>query len=64
MADSQKILDHLKIVEAMANAVILECQQTRKLLEEVVSTTPKNGLSEIAMKARMDLRSRLLRPGK
>lgn len=62
MKDNQKILDKIKTVEAMANAVILECQQTRKLIEEDVSTPPNVGLSEIALKARMDLRAKILKP--
>jgi hypothetical protein len=64
VTDNQKILNHVATLEAMANAIILECQQTRKLVEEDVSTPPERGLSEIAIKARMDLRARLLKPNK
>jgi hypothetical protein len=64
MADNQKILDTLKTLEAVALTVIYECQQTRKLIEEDVSTPPKIGLSDIALKARMDLRAKILKPAK
>jgi len=64
MKNKQKILDRLKTLEALFSAGAYECQQTRKLIEEDVSTPPEIGLSEIAMKARMDLRSRILKPTK
>ena len=64
MADNQKILNHVASLEAMAQAIILECQQTRKLVEEGVSTPTEKGYSEIAMKARMDLRAKILKPAK
>lgn len=64
VTDNQKILNHVASLEAMAQAIILECQQTRKLIEEDVSTSANTGLSEIALKARMDLRARLLKPSK
>lgn len=64
MDNKQKILDTLATLEAVASAVIYECQQTRKLIQEDVSTPPAIGLSEIALKAKMDLRARILKPSK
>jgi len=64
VTDKQKILDKLKTLEALFSTAAYECQQTRKLLEADVSTSTEAGLSDIAIKAKADLRAKILKPAK
>jgi hypothetical protein len=63
MADNQTILKKLAFIESAAESLILECRQTRKLIEADVSTSTNTGFAEskIAQEARKNLRAKLLK---
>jgi hypothetical protein len=61
--DKQEIIKRLATIEAWAAGLQLECQNTRKMLEEAdVSTSANNNnVSKIAIEARYRLRQKIFK---